>query len=346
MSCLLTNQTPLPALLRPYRDHALQHHVLVIAKASWRLSTGRLAAAEQQVGLHLRQVSMRLGDLELDPAQTEVLKPRLDDEVVWLDHDLTPPKPAFDVIVAGYATAPPGHEEPFIDAGIKIGAHLAGMRAHAPRYWRERWLGHEATPLSPSVQRVPVCYALADWESGFAFGASGGEDDARQYLPWIEALDAGARRTRHADVPAGLGYWPENAAHRSIHAGTYDDAWQKERAPDLPADFNPRFYNCAHPDLQLDQAPAPGTPIRLAHLARQPFIDCVFPALSLSVQARTASGHLHPPRPLTPDTLVIEPEQDRLSVVWRTLIPAGAGSDTVRTVRLFKTDIPTEASHA
>lgn len=337
MSCLLTNQTPLPAVLRPYRDHCLQHHWLAIAKASWRLGTGRLAPAEQQAGLHMQQVGMCLGDLELDPAQATVLERRLGEQIVWLDHDLAPPKPAFDVIVAGYATAPAGHGGLFIDAGIRIGRHVVTMRAYAPRYWHRHWLGHEARPVGPPVRRVPLSYALADWDSGFAVGQQG---DTPAYLPWIVPVAGASRRRSHARMPAGFGYWPENAAHRSIHAGTYDDAWQTQRSPDLPADFNPRFHNCAHQDLQLPHPPVPGTPIRLVHLAQAQVIDCAFPGLSLGVQARTASGHMQAVRAMVPDTLVIEPEHDRLSVVWRALIPAGAQGDAVRTVRLFKTDNP------
>ncbi|MES2262216.1 MAG: DUF2169 domain-containing protein [Pseudomonadota bacterium] len=340
MTCLLNNQTPLPALLLPYRDHLLRSHVLVIAKGSWRLSTGRLAPAEQQVGLHMQQLSLCLGDLELDPVQEQTLRPRLAEQIVWLDHDLAPPKPAFDVIVAGYVTAPPDHSHPFIEAGVRIGTQVGSMRAHAPRYWHRRWIGYEARSLAPQVRRVPVSYALADWDAGFSIKKSDDPADTPACLPWIEALNAPSARRSHARVPAGLGFWPENAAHRSIHTGTYDDAWQKERAPDLPPDFNPRFYNAAHQDLQLAQAPAAGTPIRLVHLAEQAIVDCAFPALALSVQARTASGDTHAPLAMRPDTLVIEPEHDRLSVVWRVLIPAGTQAHSVRTVRLFKAGSP------
>lgn len=109
---MLTNHTPLPALARPFRDHHGQSHILVVAKGSWRLSTGRMASAEQQVGLHQQSVKVRLGDLLLDEAQRHALATRQDEEVVWLDHDLSPPKPAFDVMVAGYITAPSNVSDP------------------------------------------------------------------------------------------------------------------------------------------------------------------------------------------------------------------------------------------
>ncbi|MDQ1815668.1 DUF2169 domain-containing protein [Massilia sp. CCM 9210] len=333
---MLTNQTPLPALARAHRDHLGQSHILVIAKGAWLLSTGRMAPAEQQVGLHMQPVKRRIGDLELAPAQRAALHARLQDEVIWLDHDLAPPKPACDVMVAGYATAPFDHPHPYIDAGVRIGDKSSGLRAFAPRFWQDGWLGHKAKALATTVQRVPLSYAFADWPSGFAIE----QGDETAYLPWIEALHADSRRRSHARVPAGFGFWPENAVHRSKHSGTFDDAWLRERSPDLPTDFNPRFYNAAHPELQLVRAPQAGTAIRLVHLARQAIIDCTFPALALAVQARTAAGHMPAPTAMTADTIIIEPDHDRLSIIWRALVPSGQQADAVRSVRLFKTANP------
>ncbi|ATQ74204.1 hypothetical protein CR152_06595 [Massilia violaceinigra] len=336
MNSLLTNQTPLPAIVKPYRDHLGQSHVLVIAKASWRISTDRMAPAEKQVPLHMEPVRLRIGDFELDTAQCEAVRQRLDQQVVWIDHDLMPPKPAFDVIVAGYATAPPKHAEMFIDAGIKIGENTGSIRAHTPRCWQKSWLGYRPRPLSPVVRRVPVSYAFSDWSEGFDIDPGKDGPDVVAYLPWIESLHASAKRRGHARAPAGLGYWPENAAHRRIHAGKYDDEWQKNVSPHLPKSFNPCFFNAAHPDLQLKSAPLPGTAIRLVHLAPQAILDCSFPHLNLSAQGRTAGGEMLVPVSLKPDTLTIEPDEDRFSIVWRALLPAGSAQSAVRTVRLFR----------
>lgn len=221
---------------------------------------------------------------------------------------------------------------------MRIGTHVAGMRAFAPRRWQRGWLGYHAQVLAENVRRVPVSYALADWASGC--GVDGAAHDQPACLPWIEAPQSPSERRRHPKVPAGLGFWPENAAHRARHAGTYDDAWQSTCPPDLPADFNPRFYNAAHQELQLRHAPAPGSAIRLVHLAPQAIVDATFPALSLSVQARSASGRLHAALAMQPDTLTLEPEHDRLSVLWRALIPAGEQGETVRSIRLFKSGHP------
>ncbi|NHZ64326.1 DUF2169 domain-containing protein [Massilia genomosp. 1] len=338
---MLTNQTPLPATVQPHRDQHGKAHLLVIAKGSWRLSNGRLAPAEQQVGIHRQPLRLRLGDLELEPAQTMALRTRLDEDIVWVNHDVSPPKPAFDVLVAGYVTAPPGHPHLFIDAGLRIGARSASMRAFAPRIWEKTWLGYKARALAPAVRRVPISYALADWDAGFALGAPGRQEDAEPArLPWIEAPDSQCQHDRHARVPAGLGYWPEAAAHRQCHVGTFGKARGSAHSADLPGDFNTRFYNEAHPSLQLPDVPAAGTPIRLVHLASRAIIDCQFPALALAVQGRTAGGDTRPLMALRPDTLIIEPDHDRLSVVWRALLPDGVQGGALRSLHLFKTGSP------
>jgi hypothetical protein len=335
MTCELTNRTPLPAAVRAHRDHLGQPHILVVAKGTWRLSDGRLGAAEQQVGLHEKQICMRLGDFALDSLQKKVIESRQEEQIVWLDYDLSPPKPAFDVIVAGYATAPPNYQEAHIDAGVRIGQHVASLRAHVPRYWEPGLLNDRAKPLTTAVTRVPITYAFADWSLGFPLDPS---KDALAWLPWIEAPCASNQRGKRAKAPVGFGIWPENSAHRQPHAGTYDDVWKRERSPDLPKDFDARFYNVAHPDLQLPNAPVGGTAIRLVHLAEKAVIDTHFPTLSLSAQATTAGGQTTSVVTLKPDTLIIEPDHDRMSVVWRVLLSTGAERAALRSVRLFKSE--------
>ena len=51
--------------------------------------------------------------------------------------------------------------------------------------------------------------------------------------------------------PAGFGFYGRSWAPRLAYAGTYDEKYMKERHPLLPADFSYRFFNGAHPDLQV-----------------------------------------------------------------------------------------------
>jgi hypothetical protein len=52
--------------------------------------------------------------------------------------------------------------------------------------------------------------------------------------------------------PAGFGPIGRTWQPRLALAGTYDERWQNERAPELPEDFDYRFFNAAPPDQQLE----------------------------------------------------------------------------------------------
>src|ERR1043165_1929584 len=94
-----------------------------------------MTPAEDQAPLHLLPVRRRLGELDLDDVQREALGVRANEDVGWSGHEVVPPKAAFDVLVAGYITAPAKHAAPFVDAGLAIGKHRVSVRGHVPRRW-------------------------------------------------------------------------------------------------------------------------------------------------------------------------------------------------------------------
>lgn len=332
MTCLLLNSTPLPAVIVPLEDQEGRAGWLLLVKCTWRLSSNRMAAAEHQAPILLSAEQRPLGELELDDVQRAALGERINDKVVWLDHELAPYKPAFDVVVAGYATAPEGHAASHVDAGLRIGQRVVAVRAHAPRRWRMSLLGVRPHALSRTVRRVPLSYAVADWEGGISPVDRNAPKDA---LPWLESL---AHPTRYAIAgrhPTGFGPWPTTAPHRKRHAGTFDAAWQAKRMPRPPLDLNPRCYNVAHPDLQLDAPPSPGTEISLVHLARQPVIQTAMPHLDLSVRT-TREGAPLPTEPLRADTLTIEPDLDRMSLTWRAHFLARSSAGPLRQIEVLK----------
>ena len=54
---------------------------------------------------------------------------------------------------------------------------------------------------------------------------------------------------RHDARPQGFGLVSPWWRQRQQYAGTYDEAWLEKRHPLPPEDFDPRFWQCAHPDL-------------------------------------------------------------------------------------------------
>ncbi|MGD8913923.1 MAG: DUF2169 domain-containing protein [Candidatus Thiodiazotropha sp.] len=329
----MINQTQLPAHLHPHTDTAGRRLILVISKATWHIHSGRLAPAEKQIGIFKQPQRHCLGDFDLDAAQRAALGRREQEKVIWLDHDLAPPKPRFDLMVAGYVTPPEEHSELKIVAAVLIESRQLQVEAHVPHFWVCGLPRHTVEPLGKRLHRTPMSYAFADWPGGFPLEA---EPNHPQQLPWLRRPGAACRRKRHDMHPVGFGYWPESASHRQCHSGTYDEPWARDRKPRPPKDFDERFFNAAHPDLQWSQAPVPGTQIRLIHLAETPALILRMPALELAAQATTADGIQLPSAMLKPDTLTIEPDQQRMSLIQRTVLPKGQGAQALSSIRLYR----------
>ena len=68
-------------------------------------------------------------------------------------------------------------------------------------------------------------------------------------LPNLEDPKDLISSSRSRPKPMGFGPLAPDWEPRRSFVGTYDEAWQKNRAPYLPNDFNPRFFNAAPADL-------------------------------------------------------------------------------------------------
>jgi hypothetical protein len=136
--------------------------------------------------------------------------------------------------------------------------------------------------------------------------------------PRAPIAEAGVKAT-----PVGLGPVAPHWLPRRGWAGTYDEAWQKERFPLLPENFDPRFLNAAPLDQQLDGY-QPGELVRLGFLGVAARDEFALPALAPTVTVVDGKTIVEvAPRV---DTIVIAPAERRVSVVARALhLPAPQG---------------------
>lgn len=184
--------------------------------------------------------------------------------------DLIPYKPAADVTVLGHAFAPGGRPAESWEAGITVGTHEARLRIHGPRQWEPTLKFLTPTwklgPTTP-VTSVALDYRLA--AGGRWIGDWDGREDERNPIgpgvlrrettpvgralraPQIESVDEPIAEPFATPVPRGFGPIPPPWAFRESHLGTRDEAWQRERCPQAPADYSYRFLQVAHPDLVL-----------------------------------------------------------------------------------------------
>jgi hypothetical protein len=327
----MANRTPFAILTEPCIDAQGRHAALVVVKGVWRLSTGRLADDARLLAPRSSPLLRTIGALDLEPAQRAAVAHRLDEMIEWLPADNLPFKPRFDLVVVGHAWAPQGRAQPQLAATVQRGQRQVTLLAFGPRCWQPRLLSHEPGPVLAPVRRVPV-------HPAFAFGGVGEQGalldnpigmgglrqqpdapQARLPLPWLEDPHQRLDASRHVVSPVAFGPSSVTAAHRRCHAGTRDSAWARTRAPRLPLDFDPRWYNEADPRLQSDLPPAPGEHLRFTHLSARGQDDIVWPGVSPVLQVTGAA-----PQRLVPDTCVVCPDDDAFAIVWRTLVPPQA----------------------
>jgi hypothetical protein len=119
-------------------------------------------------------------------------------------------------------------------------------------------LAHDANPVGrgylPRVAELKSELAL-DTARATALRSEWSKRRASFPAPQIE-LPGRPLASVGDDYPLlGWGFIAKHWASRYRYAGTYDERWRATRYPTLPVDFDPRYWNGAHPDMQLDELP-------------------------------------------------------------------------------------------
>jgi hypothetical protein len=231
-----------------------------------------------------------------------------------------------------------------------------------PRVWEHRFVkGWKMSDPKPT-QSVPIAYELAyggrkpdknkdpkDWDcheanpsgSGYSFAGLSVADTpaAPQWGPPVGLFSA-----LSAQQLFGLGPIARFWSSRKKFAGTYDQAWhqklqdnQNNRAfiPDYANDFDMRFFQCAHPNLQtakpllgdewlvlngiFDWQAAWAPPIRLQ-------LPCLGVAASFKFPGKRKLEQVR----LLLDTVTVDTDKHHVDLVWRLSLAQSHGIERVR----------------
>lgn len=314
----LKNSSPFEPAIALFPDEGGVDTLYVVVKATFELGE-RLEIAEEQV-------PPTLADEYWDEPGTSSVK---------YASDMHLAKPSTDVVLVGQAWAPEGKTVQQVDMGIAAADRRKLVRVFGDRVWRKN--GASCTPPEP-FESMPLVYERAyggvhqpDPEQetvpgeernpvGRGFRGERNEDEAEgQPLPNIEDPQDLIERWGDEVTPQGFGFVAPYWLPRRDHAGTYDEAWQKTRAPYLPEDFDPRFFNMAHPDLILDGYLQGGEPIQVVGASPKGRLRFRLPVCDLAATVKIAGGTEEPPLHL--ETLLIEPDEARLCMTWRAALP-------------------------
>ncbi len=238
-------------------------------------------------------------------------------------------KQSTDVVLLGSAWAPNGMATSQVDVGLAVAEKQKMLTVFGDRFWDN---GQITT--ATAFDSVPLVYELAyggkyiahddaekiliDERNPVGRGFRGELTDADMNgrpLPNIEDPNKLIQNMDDVVEPAGFSHIAPAWLPRRNYAGTYDEQWLKKRAPYLPEDFDARFLNNAHPDWVFDRYLQGGEPVKIHNMSQNGPLDFLLPVCQLNNKVKIKGAIEEPP--LNLETLVIEPDEERLSMVWR-----------------------------
>lgn len=313
------NTTPFAGQMAPVPDPDGVDSIYVIVKGTFTLAPS-VTVAEPQLPVAIKDV------FRGEPGRSS-LKVASDFALI---------KPGTDVLLVGTAHAPGGSPVSHLDVSLKLGPVNKTVRVFGDRVWKAGKFGGARPSAALPWAATPLV-----WERAF-----GGTDQAPGEPPEEHAesrnpVGAGFRITagrkeldglnlpnledprqlisswKDRPTPAGFGPLCPQWEPRRTYAGTYDAAWQQGRAPYLPRDFDPRFFQLA-PSDQVAPGYLKGDEEAVV-VGATPEGELRFRLPGHRVQVTYRLDGTDHARPANLDTVLIEPDEGRLVLVWRTV---------------------------
>lgn len=251
--------------------------------------------------------------------------------------EVHPAKPGTDVVVVAEACAPQNRPVPEMTVELVVAGRTNILKVFGDRYW-EKGLVHPSPSSPKPFLRMPLVYERAfggahfiDSEKGKMFaearnpvgkgflGKRSHQELNEVGVPNIEDSQNLIKSPEDRPRPVGFGCIAPSWQPRASYAGTYDDAWQKNRAPYLPRDFDSRFFHAAHPDLIFDKYLKGGEPVSMTNMSPRGKHEFVLPVCDLNFVIIIGAGKKTPQAYL--ETILLMPTEERLCLIWRAAMP-------------------------
>jgi hypothetical protein len=325
----LNNGTPFQGAIYLMPDPDGIDSLFTVVKAT--LAVGeRLSLAEEQVPVAVKD------EYTGEPGKSSIKQPS----------DVSLIKPATDVLLLGTAYAPGGRPAVQTDVSLAVGPLRKTIRVFGDRVWDRSGLGHAMSRPAP-FDTIPLVWERAFGGTdrkgaelrgearnpvGAGFRARDGEKALDGLpLPNLEDPENLISSWKEAPPPACFapicGHWEP----RKSHAGTYDDQWQQQRAPYLPKDFDPRFCQLAPPGLVAPGYVRAGTAVEVRGATPAGLLQFELPPLRLEITYVLDNAPQVQPANL--DTIVIQPDDGRVLLVWRAVLRCDKKALRVNEVR-------------
>jgi hypothetical protein len=314
---VLENATPFAVAPLFLADEDLRPLFVAVVKATYTIGEGGLALAEEQAPVSLA------GEPFGDPEKSSY---RYEPECAFA-------KPATDVALVGSACAPrPGTTDMLV--AFQVGPLRAGVRVVGDRVFF-KGVGSVGMTRPLAFEKIPLQWerAFGGWDRshpdpakhafeprnpvGTGFRASGSrfeeglrppnlEDPARPFKGWGDRV-----------APAGVGFTSPDWEPRRHLAGTYGKAWEEQRAPALPKDFDRRFLNAAAPGLVAPGFLRGDEAVVVSGTTPRGGVSFRLPGLPPPRVSVTRNGQPDADLEMKLDTVIVDTDAARAFLIWR-----------------------------
>jgi hypothetical protein len=243
-------------------------------------------------------------------------------------------KPRCDVILNGCAYAPGGRPAERVPVGIKIGNWTKLIEVVGNREWRA--VGPLFTSTAPEpFLKMPITYdrawggidrlnpeeALPGAYLRNPVGTGWAQTKNQRFIPGLrlpntQKIGEDIRSPFGDYTPMSFGPMGRGWPGRIEYGGTYDRNWVDNIAPFLPPDFDERYFQMAPADQQID-LPTGGEEVQLINLSPVGRIGFRLPDTKLPIRLFKGRQQVFNSA-ILPDSVLLDPEQNRFSFVWRT----------------------------
>jgi len=318
------NETPFGAVMMPSSDREGVDLLLIVVAAQFELP---------EPGT--KDLGLRSSDTQNLPPMVEEYVGEPGQSSIRRDGQSSYTKPATDIHVCGDAWAPHGQPVTDMIVNIRVGSCGVDLRVTGDRIWERAAMSARPSNPAPFV-KMPLIWERA--YGGVAKSSTvqrpafeprnpigcGLETDQQhaigQPLPNIEHPRQPLGQIADRPQPVGVGPTGRHWQPRLHYAGTYDEAWKRERAPLWPLDFDERFFCSAPSYLQASPHLVGGEAVVLRGLHADGPMEFRLPVLRFTSRSRFI-GHTEE-RNLVFDGVLIETDAHRLTMYYRASVRA------------------------
>jgi hypothetical protein len=311
----LENETPYAGERNWTRDKDGAHWWLVAVRATFTVAPGgRLSLADEQLPPVLAP------EHHGEPGKSSLR----------YDSDLMARKPNTDVLVVGSAHAPRGKPAASVPVVLRLGPIEKQLVVHGERAYYEGVAGLTTTAPRPFVTR-PIQYELA-----YGGSEASDPDPTKHFIDERNPVGRGHTRRSASLVnapahaieyasgdpatrgPAGFGPIEPSWLPRRKLAGTYDARWVETKKPLLPDDYDAAFALCAPVDQRPERPLVGGERLGLLNLSPEGTLVLELPRIALGFTTRFGRRQQEHGSMLA--TVLVEPDERRLSLVWQSAL--------------------------